>query len=137
MQLPRALLSPSSKDRKTCSEKNSYIFPIKWNFLIYQEKEHSYISGKRNPKKCLIFQGRTSELKKLNKATVKKYIFENEVRNLKNSLYFRRELAKLENKKITFFVCCERTFNYMRKRKKFLIVSFTMDQNFLNQNTFL
>ena len=65
-----------------------------------------------------MFQGRTSELKKLNKATVKKYIFQNEVRNLKNSLYFRRELAKLENKKNHIFCLLWENFQLYAQKKK-------------------
>ena len=97
-QLPRTLLSPRLKDKKACSEKISYIFSRKGNFLIYQEKKHSYISGKRNPKKCLMFQGRTSELKKLNKPTPKKCSIFREMKlsspKLKKLIIFRERTCK-------------------------------------------
>ena len=84
MQLPGALFSPSSKNKKDSPQENFLYSNIKKflvfsqkkvvlvfqemeapkKFPIFQETELSYIPGNRNPEKLLIFQERTSMLEK-------------------------------------------------------------------------
>ena len=65
MELPGALLSPSSKNKKVHPEKIPYISG-NGNFLYFLKKSFSYISGSGNPpKKFLILSGNGNPKKRL------------------------------------------------------------------------
>ena len=85
MELSNTLLSPSSKNKKIHSENISHIlskkaFVIFWETetpkkFLFQKAKLSYISGKGNPQKFLIFQEVTFRDRKIKKTLKNFFIF--------------------------------------------------------------